>query len=537
MSAGQKRRDDRNNVWYLLIMLLLTGAAWYYAVHMVYTIPRDKMWTAYFHALLATLGDIRLWLPPLLAFLFGLAISVNCYIYYRTGFNGADFISKLRGPSMVSPDELADITRERGKKQLSLMGIPVPTSKENQHFSAVGSTGTGKSQAIGRYIESAHKRGERTICIDPNGGFMEKFFQPNDSILNPFDARTEAWTIFNEIKTPYDVDQYAVSLIPKSPSTEGEQWNAMARTIVSEVMLKLARLGQATTKQLVYWLVEANNEQLEKMLANTSAVGMFHGAEETLGSVRAVLTRYVTPHKYLEAELGQIQFSIRDWMENGKGNLWVPWREDMLQAMKPLISCWIDVICASSLSSDTAAPIPLHLVIDELDSLEKLNYLIQAATKGRKHLFKIFIGVQSYAQLKETNGENDALTLRNSLRNTICLGVSEGDTFTTEEVSKGYGSHEVLRKKVSHSGGSGGGGSVVETNKERIVEPSEISGLPDLTGYLKFAGDIPMSKVRMRHKKWPSVVEALVLADNKWTTVIADQSAKKLMFGTPNVVV
>ena len=197
MSAGQKRRDDRNNGWYMLIVLILTGAAWYYAVNMVYTIPKEKMWWAYFYALMATLGDIRLWLPPLLAFLFGLAIVVNFYVYYGRGFNGGDFISKLRGPSIVSQAELADITRERGTKQLSLMGIPVPTSKENQHFSAVGSTGTGKSQVIGRYIESAHARKERTICIDPNGGFMEKFFQSNDSIFNPFDARTQASTNFN----------------------------------------------------------------------------------------------------------------------------------------------------------------------------------------------------------------------------------------------------------------------------------------------------------------------------------------------------
>ncbi|QOU76447.1 Type IV secretion-system coupling protein DNA-binding domain protein (plasmid) [Janthinobacterium sp. HH102] len=539
MSAGQKRRDDRNNAALFFLIIVIAAAMWVYAVNMTFSIPKEKIAAGYFYALLATLTDIKLWLPPLFGIVFGMIVAVQFYIYYKTGFNGGDFISKLRGPDMVSAARLKDITKEYWKKQLSFMGIPVPTSKENQHYAVAGSTGTGKSQAISAYIESAHARGDQTVCVDPNGGFMEKFWKEGDFILNPFDARTQSWSIFNEIKTAYDVEQYAVSMIPKSPTTEGEQWNAMARTIVAEVMLKLVRVREGTTEKLVYWLVEATNEQLQKMLAGTSAAGMFHGAEETLGSVRAVLTRYVVPHKFLSVEPGQESFSIRKWLESGTGNLWITWREDMLEATKPLISCWIDVICASSLSSNVEAAKDMHLIIDELDSLSKLNYLIQAATKGRKHLFKIFAGFQSLAQLDETNGKNDALTLRNSLRNFGCLGVSEGDTFTTEEVSKGLGEHEVLRKKISLSGGTMGAkaGSSIETNSERLVKPSEISGLPDLCGYLKLAGDIPVARIQMKHKKRVSVTEPMIIIKNKWTTDLTTAAKNRLKFGVASAVI
>lgn len=522
MSAGGRRYDDRHKPMLSLMILIMIVGAWFYAVHKTYAIPPDQRLMAYWHALLATLYEPKLWIPPAEALIFGLAIFVHVAMYTRTHFEGSNFITRLRGPRMVSPLELKDICKERFEKQLSFMGIPVPRNKEHLHFSVAGSTGGGKTQVIADYLESAIKRGDRTIVIDPNGGFMANFWKPGDVILNPFDQRAKYWTIFNEIKTAYDVEQYSVSLIPKSPSTEQEQWNSMARTVVAEVMLKLKRLGRGTTEQLVHFLTGVSNEALQTMLSDTAAAGMFHGAEETLGSVRAVLTRYVTPHKYLSDNIKEATpFSIRDWLENGTGNLWVTWREDMLPALKPLISCWIDVICASSLSSDVANAKDMHLIIDELDSLEKLNYLVQAATKGRKHKLHIVAGFQSYAQLKETNGENDAITLRNSLRNTASMGVAEMDTFTAEEISKGLGDHTVTRKRETLSDGKRS--TSIEQVTERVITPAQIHGLPDLTGYIKFSGDLPIARVTMRYKKRPIVTDALVMIQGAWTNVIQPQ--------------
>ena len=75
--------------------------------------------------------------------------------------------------------------------------------------------------------------------------------------------------------------------------------------------------------------------------------------------------------------------------------------------------------------------------------------------KGCKHGFRILSGIQSYAQLDQTYGKNNATTLKNSFRNTLSLGISEVDTNTAEEISKGLGEHEVVCMKkcanVAHS--------------------------------------------------------------------------------------
>ena len=541
MSAGGGRYDDRAKGYLLLLVVVMVVTGWAWGVKLIYAIPPERALAAYWYAAMATVNEPRLWILPFIGLVSGAAIFITVNTYLRTGFEGANYMHKLRGPRMVSPAELKDITRERAP-QLRIAGIPIPTKTEKEHLSVTGSTGSGKSQAIAEYIESALARGDRIICIDPNGGFMQHFYRDGDTILNPFDERGEAWSIFNEIATAYDVTQFAVSIIPRSPSTEQESWNAMARTITSEVMLKLATAGLGTTANLIHWLTIASNEELQRMLANTSAAGMFHGADETLGSVRAVLTQYVTPHKFLsDSAPGETPFSIRDWLVNGEGNLWVTWREDMLQSLKPLISCWVDVICAASLSTDTTDSHVMHLIVDELDSLEKLNYMGAAATKGRKHGFRILPGIQSYAQLDQTYGKNDATTLKNSFRNTLSLGISEMDTYTAEEISKGLGEHEVVRMKKSVNvggfGSSNGGSASAESVPERLVLPSEIHTLPDLTGYLKFAGDMPLAKVRMRYKARPMVVEPLVLVASKWTTCIGVQGGGATLFGGVDAIV
>jgi len=45
---------------------------------------------------------------------------------------------------------------------------------------------------------------------------------------------------------------------------------------------------------------------------------------------------------------------------------------------------------------------PLRMVIDELDSLQKLPSLEDSLTKGRKHGLRIVAGIQSTAQLERT---------------------------------------------------------------------------------------------------------------------------------------
>jgi hypothetical protein len=511
MARVNRTPDDAMRAWLFGGLFLLVLGGWIAGFFLYYQMPKSMVIKGLWYGILQTPHVPLLWIGPAVGLLLGVFVFIYGVVRWTTKFGGAEFLRHLRGPRMINQYGLTSKTKSVGR-QLRFMYTPVPKEVESTHFLVGGSTGTGKSQCIAEFAESAQERGDRLICIDPDGGFMRNFYNPGDKILNPFDARGQGWSIFNEIRSSFDCEQYAISMIPRSPSTEQESWNSMARTIVSETLHVLIKINERSTDRLVYWLTSASNTDLQRILKGTPAEGCFHGADETLASIRVVLTQYVTPHKYLSAGT----FSFRDFLENNEGNLWVTWRQDQLQALKPLISCWTDVVCAAVLSMPEDRDRGLHLICDELDSLEKLNYLVDAATKGRKKGFRILAGIQSLAQLRRTYGDDDALTLRNSFRSVALFGVAEMDTYTAEEFSKGLGEHTVIRRNDSVSmGGQGGsrGTSGTRQDTERVVSPAEIHLLPNLTGYLKFAGNYPIAKVRMQYKARNEVIEPMVMAE------------------------
>ena len=432
----------------------------------------------------------------------------------------AEFIRLQENLEAVKADNsnLEKITHERGVNQLKFCGVSVPSKLKNLHFFVSGSTGSGKSVLIAAFLDSIKNNG-RIVCIDPNGSYLRNFYKSGDVILNPFDARGAGWSIFNEIKSRFDVEQFSVAMIPKSPDTQHESFNAMARVLVSETMLKIwEEMDQDTdaNAELFYWLNTAPTEDLFKFLDGTPAQSLF-GAAETYGSIKSVLTQYIKPHKYLSDG----DFSIRDFLEKQTtGNLWITWRQDQLAALKPLISCWVDVICASILSMpDNGQQKPVYFILDELDSLEKLNYLVDALTKGRKHGLVAVGGAQSLAQLDKTYGEKEALTLRNSFSNNAVCQIASGDTYSAEQYSRIFGQHEVLRHKDNFAlGTSGGRGSrQLEKETEYVVLPSQINSLEPLEFYFRFAQMNYICKTKLPYLKRPILTEGFILADNQWT--------------------
>jgi hypothetical protein len=55
--------------------------------------------------------------------------------------------------------------------QLSFAGVAVLLRDETKHFKVLGTTGTGKSTAIGELLAKALERGDRAVFADPDGGY------------------------------------------------------------------------------------------------------------------------------------------------------------------------------------------------------------------------------------------------------------------------------------------------------------------------------------------------------------------------------
>src|SRR5690606_3569936 len=105
-----------------------------------------------------------------------------------------------------------------------------------------------------------------------------------------------------------------------------EEWNSFGRLLLRAVSRKLHMSNIWDIKQVIHWCCEAPFKDLQIFLKNTEAEALFSGASEStraFDSARFVLSNKLSEHRSMPAG----QFSIRDWMENGKGSLYITWRE------------------------------------------------------------------------------------------------------------------------------------------------------------------------------------------------------------------
>jgi type IV secretory pathway TraG/TraD family ATPase VirD4 len=395
-----------------------------------------------------------------------------------------------------------------GHRLLTLGGHPWPAKLETFHLLLAGTTGTGKSTLIEEALDGIGKRNERAIICDPNGGFVRRFAREGDRLLNPFDARTEGWTVFNELRADFDADRLAASIVPAGHG-DSAPWHHYAQVLLAEVLRALVRGGDTTTERLLHWCTSAPARELGAMLAGTSAAGLFdEGADKALASTRFVLTAHLSPHRFLKPG----GFSLRNWLEREGGSLFMTWRADMQAALAPLLATWADIATNAVLTLPPDPSRRVWLVLDELAALGKLNGLENGLTLGRKHGLAVVAGLQSTAQLDRLYGKESATVIRACFRNLVVLAIAKSDPATADELSRALGEREVLRHELSRSNSASGLGESQSLRhaQERLVMASEIASLPNLTGYLALAGDEPVRRLRLTPQVREDVTEAFV---------------------------
>jgi Cdc6-like AAA superfamily ATPase len=390
---------------------------------------------------------------------------------------------------------------------VTLGGVPLPYELEPLHCLLAGSTGTGKTTLVDEILSVAIPRGDRVIVCDPNGHHVSRFAQSGDTILNPFDRRTPGWSIFNEVRKDFDYDRLSRSVVPDGHGGD-RQWHHYAQVLYSETMRALMLRGECDTAKLMHWLTIAKADELAALLAGTPAQGLFDkDAAKALASTRFILTTYLNPHKYLQSG----QFSLRTWLESGRGNVYLTWREDMQSSLMPLISTWTDIASNAVLSLPADRDRRIWLILDELGALGRLNSLEGVLTRGRKHGLCVVAGLQSTAQLDRTYGRESAIVLRSCFRNLVVFAVAKSDPDTAEMLSRALGEREIDREQHSRSESPNGITKSVSLQRvsERIAIPTEITELPNLHAYLALAGDTPTRRIQITPRNLPQITNPL----------------------------
>jgi type IV secretory pathway TraG/TraD family ATPase VirD4 len=402
---------------------------------------------------------------------------------------------------------------------LTLAGIAVPFEDESKHFKFMGTTGSGKSTAIRELLDGALKRGDRAVIADPDGAYLSRFYSRSrgDVILNPFDVRSAKWDLFSELKNPYDIDQMARAFIPDRGSAD-PTWTNYGRTFFS-ALARQARGSGADMAQLYRLLTAAKREELQVLLEGTPAAPFLEeGNEKLFGSVRATTTDNTKCLEYICAQRGAA-FSVRKWIKEGSGVLFLPYQADQIAALRSIISTWMRLAIFQTLSLGEG-DWRMWFAVDELDALGPIDGLSDALPRLRKYGGRCALGFQSISQVSTSYGHGVAQAMVENCGTSMVLRCSASENGGTSRfASRLIGEREVLRlaNSVSRSDAGGFMGTSHDTHgtsehhaTEFAVMGAEIEQLPDRSGFLKFPSQPAWIRVSFPYYDVPKVAEPFV---------------------------
>lgn len=375
----------------------------------------------------------------------------------------------------------------------ALAGVVLDRAAETEHFMNIGTTGSGKSVAQLTLMATALARGDRQIVTDLDGNAMSLFYREGDIILNPEDVRSACWEMLAEIKGRLDYRLMAEALVPPPGDARVSEWVAYCQEILAACLetWHLNKLGSSAAFFRV--MATANKEKLAQLCEGTGAHWYFEtGNEKMLAGVMGTLIPALSNMRPLADQTGPA-FSVRQWIREGQGSLWIPYQTNQIPALRGLISCWMGLAISEALSLLESRDRRLWFHVDELDALGRIQGLKDALARLRKVGGCVVLGLQSIAQVRGIYGDADANTIVENCNTKLILrcNASEGGG-TARFASEVIGDRVVERDETTTSRSQGRNGSTstthaVREHREPAVLASEIMQLARWTGYLKVA--------------------------------------------------
>ncbi|MCW5323692.1 type VI secretion protein [Verminephrobacter aporrectodeae subsp. tuberculatae] len=407
--------------------------------------------------------------------------------------------NQLRGATLVEGKELARLINHRNEASpYEIAGVPMRMKSETLHTLFAGAQGTGKSQQFFALMKQVRARGKRMIVYDSTGEFTQAFYREGkDILMNPLDARSPNWNVWNEISKDYHFDNIANGLIP-DPVDADPFWALAGRMVLKDVIVVLGREGRRTNRDLYNAIAKSNLDAMHALLQGTAGATYVDPITERTGmSIKMTIQNQLEAFRFLPDDGDP--FSIRKWMhEEGDSWMFITAREAMREALKPVMSLWIDTAIKAVLDLEPIHRERLWFCIDELPTLQKLDILKLALTNTRKYGLCMVLGVQDFSQVYEIYGHDLAKTIISGCQTKLLLRVTDGAA--AKLLADLMGQAEVDEKDETLSYGLSpqrDGVSVMARRQMRdIVLTSQITTLPDMTGYLLVPGDYPIAKVK-----------------------------------------
>lgn len=449
----------------------------------------------------------------------GIVMLMGFLIYFQSRGRALRASTYVRGGEVVSSDALRGMIKKHHPSEFKLCDIPYPRSSETLHTFFTGGPGQGKTVAIKALIDQIREKNHKAIIYDKMGVYVKEYYNPEtDIILNPLDARSPAWSIFSEGRNASDYDTIAAALMPIYNQSQDPFWVNAARAIFSSLAFKMHEDNNKDNAAFLRTMLNNDVAGLGVVLKGTPAESLVNEkSDKTAISVLSVLATYVRCLQHLPTG-SENPFSIRRWVEdsNEQGVLFVTSRADQHETLKPLISTWLDIAVNQLLSLDQSVSRRFWVILDELPTLHKLPSLKPGLAETRQFGGAFVLSVQTIAQLREIYGRDGADAISGLCASRLVFNTPESET--AEWASKTLGRIEAFDAREGLSYGASEIRDGVSLSKDKTVRPlildAEIQRLNPLEGYLKFSGNMPVAKVKLKCKDRKEMAVRFVAREN-----------------------
>ena len=378
----------------------------------------------------------------------------------------------ITNKEIKSDKDIEDITSKK----------PKPDEQQEYYHSSkfdirntliTGSTGSGKTQLLNRFISSRMKQSGKFIFYDLDGDFLKTFYAQGDVIINIMDARSHCWNFLSEMKNPAIIRQMSHYLIPPNPKESQPFFRNEARNILEDKLISLSEQGKTTNYDIIHTLTQVDKKTNADVLTTYNQ------------EIRNLLFFNTT---------GEI-FNLHDWLfnPNEKRKIFLTYNKDYEDIEKPFLSLFTamlnNYILSASFSDNKTR---INVIIDELTNIAKIDNLDGTLSLCRHKNVAFFLATQSPMTLKGIYDDAFYGIMENT-NNKYHFRSSEEES--AQLIADSFGEKEVRETLTSTSNPTGEGflggasGTTENIRKTKNVFSSHILNLKDLEYYGRYLTD------------------------------------------------